>query len=84
MLTRLAVLIVALFTLVAAPAASAGTYDVFSCRFPDGSRAPVDGWQPVGSGSRNRCAVGGGGLNAELPTSSIGVGTFVGWRFDAP
>ncbi len=34
-------------TLLLWPAhASAGTYDVYSCRLPDGTPAPTDGWHP--------------------------------------
>ena len=39
-----AVLIAVGVTLLTGPSAMAGTYDVYSCRLPDGAPAPTDGW----------------------------------------
>jgi hypothetical protein len=82
-LVRLAVLIVALFTLVAAPPAEAGTYDVYSCRFPDGRPAPADGWTPFGAIAHDTCSRGGG-LTADLPAERTLWERVSGWRFSAP
>ena len=38
------ILLALLFMVVAPPAASAGTYDVYACRLPNGAPAPIDGW----------------------------------------
>jgi hypothetical protein len=68
-----------------APPAHGGTYDVWSCRLPDGKPAPVDGWRYEGSGSGGANMWGAGfGLSAGLPTSAVSYGAAAGWTFEAP
>src|SRR5690349_5908873 len=71
--------------------ARAGTYDVYSCRLPDGSPAPANGWAPVVNAppelglsvtTENSCA-SSGGLKASLP-SFMPAGVDAGWRFTPP
>ncbi len=59
MLTRMKYLIVSAVALVMcaaafAPAASAGTYNVHSCKLPDGTPAPIDGWSYFAHSEVNR------------------------------
>ena len=65
-----------LVPLVCCAPARAGTYDVYSCRLPDGTPAPAAGWAPfavappeVGLSvtADNSCG-SGGGLTASLPS----------------
>ncbi len=75
--------------IVCAPA-RAGTYDVYSCRLPDGSPAPAAGWVPFASElsvglsatAADNCRAGGG-LTASLPPVAL-VGMEAGWRFTPP
>src|SRR3954469_14680521 len=71
--------------------ASAGTYDVYSCRLPDGSPASTAGWTSHLLGARvktNDTCAEGGSLSAwffhGFPVGIINVGDFADWRFDAP
>jgi hypothetical protein len=71
---------------VCAPPAHAGTYDVWGCRLPDGSSAPINGWAPIEpNGSTDSCASTGGGLKAQ--PAVVGGATPMeppGWLFTAP
>src|SRR3954454_22584112 len=75
---------------VCAPA-RAGTYDVYSCRLPDGSPAPAGGWVPFAteptsfglSATASDSCGAGGGLIASLP-SYVPVGVEAGWNFTPP
>src|SRR3954447_12348535 len=90
MRSRLLLLAVVVSLVVVAPA-RAGTYDVYSCRLPDGSPAPAGGWAPVSSGptstglsaSTSDSCGAGGGLTASLPPWAP-VGMEAGWRFTPP
>src|SRR5689334_15238325 len=68
---------------VVAPKASAATYEVYSCRLPNGDATGIDGWNPIGINAYNDCGPGGG-LAAQLPVGSVPVDTASGWRFAAP
>jgi hypothetical protein len=74
---------------ISAGSAQAGKYHVYSCRMPDGSVAPTDGWSGSASGvsvhAEDKCAKGGA-LVAELGEGvSHVVGTDVAtWTFGAP
>jgi hypothetical protein len=70
--------------------AGAQTYDVYSCRLPDGSPAPAHGWRPFTQGllvtATDRCAEQGG-LTASFGLDWPGrnaIGDRAAWRFDAP
>src|ERR1700754_51611 len=86
-------ILTALLALLLLPAvARAGTYDVYSCRLPDGSPAPARAWEPVttyaGVGAAavtaDDCAAGGA-MTASLPfVDPARPGTGAGWRFSAP
>src|SRR3954471_14219028 len=86
----LCLLLTLLTTLVACASARAGTYEVYSCRLPDGSPAPARGWVPFANASElgpvgtaaNECG-GGGGLIASLPPVAL-AGMDAGWRFASP
>src|SRR4051812_17739725 len=88
MRSRLLLLATVVSLVVVAPA-RAGTYDVYSCRLPDGSPAPTNGWTRFATPApevvvttSDGCAAGGG-LTASLrPLSAIGVEA--GWRFVPP
>src|SRR3954470_17238583 len=80
-----------LVPLVCCAPARAGTYDVYSCRVPDGSPAPAAGWVPFATGAEptglsataaDMCAAGSG-LVASLP-SYAPVGMESRWAFTAP
>jgi hypothetical protein len=78
-----------LVPLVACATARAGTYDVYSCRLPDGSPAPTNGWSAfanpapeIGVNTADACA-SGGTLNASLPPFAP-IGMEVGWVFTPP
>jgi hypothetical protein len=69
--------------------ATAGTYDVYSCRLPDGSVAPAKGWQAASNaggqdpfGAVNRCATGDG-LTAVFPIGVSSAGSEWSWAFTA-
>lgn len=77
--------------LVVCASARAGTYDVYSCRLPDGSPAPAGGWTPFATQMpafvspatvANNCA-SGDGLVSTLP-SFVPSGVEAGWRFTTP
>ncbi len=80
-------------TLCPSPAV-AGTYDVYSCRLPDGSPAPTTGWTPLehvdAPGARALTADGcanHGGLTATLPVDAAipaYAPTAAAWTFGAP
>ncbi len=91
------ILLTALAGALLAPApASAGTYDVYSCRLPDGTPAPTSGWTrfehvtgDVGA-VRLRCPMtcsSAGALTARIAYRQLdlhGLGrTVAGWRFAA-
>jgi hypothetical protein len=80
-----------LVPLVACASARAGTYDVYSCRLPDGSPAPTYAWGSFAgdapelglSGTVSDSCGAGGGLVASVP-GSYPVGIEAGWRFTPP
>jgi hypothetical protein len=72
--------------------AFAGTYDVYSCRLPDGTGIPASGWRAFGATARSNQCTSTGGLTAGFadkpifaaaddPTFSVMSG---GWFFEAP
>lgn len=72
--------------------AAAQTYDVYSCRLPDGTSIPAAGWIPFGSAggepssidlTLNRCGQGGG-LEAGFAYGGVPPGSDAGWVFAAP
>jgi hypothetical protein len=68
------------------PSLGAGIYDVYSCRLPDGSPAPIYGWTPFNTrmaSAQDHCAVGGA-FEAALDSSSVPNGTSAGWILQAP
>jgi hypothetical protein len=71
-----------------APAAHSGTYDVWGCRFADGSPAPEAGWepfQPEFGRTWNVCSSLGGSLGAALNESAaVPPDAKIGWVFTAP
>jgi hypothetical protein len=68
---------------VTAAPAGAGTYDVWSCRLPDGKAAPLDGWRFDGYGPGvNQCPYFG--FTAGLPNSAVSAGATAGWWFEPP
>jgi hypothetical protein len=78
-----------LVPLISCASARAGTYDVYSCRLPNGSPAPANGWTPfatpapeVVTMTRDGCATGGG-LTVSLPSNVI-ADTDAGWTFTPP
>ena len=83
-------LVLALFTLGAVPAAaSAGTYDVYSCTLPNGSPAPMEGWRSDKSSEprtliSNTCAAPApGAFGGALGDRTVSYGR-AGWFFTAP
>jgi hypothetical protein len=72
-----------LFIGLAPAPARAGTYDVYSCRLPNGEPAGIDGWVATGTNAYNDCG-SGGGLAAQLPAGIVPPLTASGWRFAAP
>lgn len=66
-------------------AARAGTYDVYSCRLPDGRPAPTFGWSAVSlrAVTSDTCA-SGGSLRAALPSERSFKGDMAGWTLTAP
>lgn len=79
----------ALICAAMAASAFAGQYHVYSCRMPDGSAAPVDGWSGSKSGpytyAENTCAQGGALIAAlgdePARTANTDLAT---WAFSAP
>jgi hypothetical protein len=71
-----------------APPAHAGVYDVWSCRFADGSPAPTGGWQPFQpefGRTWNVCSTRDGSLGAALNESAaVPPDSKIGWVFTAP
>src|SRR5690349_3600496 len=73
------------------PRAGAGTYDVYSCRLPNGFPAPTKGWSALGNIQvdidgvvviTDKCSEGGGlGFEAIGP---VGPGSEFGSTFVAP
>jgi hypothetical protein len=85
------IVLATLVSLIVVAPARAGTYDVYSCRLPDGSPAPTVGWAGFDSENAelglsatasNTCD-GGGGLTASIPSYEP-VGMAAGWSFTAP
>ena len=81
--TRRLVLLLFLALLAWPSAAGAGTYDVYSCRLPNGEPTGIDGWVPIGINAYNDCGPMGG-LAAQLPVGTVPPETASGWRFAAP
>jgi hypothetical protein len=82
----LALIAASLAAAASAVPAAAGTYDVWSCRLPDGKPAPVAGWRPATLGApppSNECATWRG-LRAEFQAGPVGASSTTGWQFDAP
>ena len=83
----LVLLVLALLALVLWPSpAGAGTYDVYSCRLPDGTSIPANGWRSFtagGGGTSNQCG-DNGNLRAGHGTNIIPSDSEAGWVFDAP
>lgn len=66
--------------------ATAGTYDVWGCRMPDGSPAPIAGWRAVAVKApppTTDCATYGG-MRAEFPATALAAESSTGWWFEAP
>jgi hypothetical protein len=71
---------------VSPASSSAGTYDVWSCRLPDGKPAPIAGWKPVSLAAAppyDGCATRGA-LRAEFQVGTARASSTTGWQFDAP
>jgi hypothetical protein len=74
---------------VCAPPAHAGTYDVWGCRLPDGSPAPINGWAPSlnnGNGeTKNLCGTPSGGITATVANIGASPGRdALSWTFTPP
>jgi hypothetical protein len=87
--TRLIVTLALAASLLAAQPAHAGTYDVYSCRLPDGTRVPWEGWTPVDPTAADEASAGGQCVSSSLgaslnPTSAARAGAEAGWHFAAP
>lgn len=79
-----------------APTTHAGTYEVSTCRGPDGTPAPTSdlagGWQPRyvypgpngGNVARDTCATGGALEAAHASQFAQSAGSASGWNFEAP
>jgi hypothetical protein len=82
-------LLAALLAAMIAPAgaAHAGTYDVWSCRMPDGQRpAPIAGWVPFSVGApppSNDCGTWQG-MRAAFQVFGLSASAVTGWSFEAP
>jgi hypothetical protein len=77
---------------ISGPAAASVPYDVYGCRLPDGSAAPIEGWTPSGAALGvyvlDTCGL------ASLPperralsgrfSSGIATGSAAAWNFAAP
>lgn len=74
--------------LATAQEARGGDYTVRSCKEEAGAPAyPVDGWHAIGLvqvDTIGESCFRGGSLWGVLPGRDLRVGTYVGWRFDAP
>jgi hypothetical protein len=78
--------LVATAILVRPPVSEAGTYDVYSCRLPDGAPAAATGWSQFGTDpayAANGCA-NGGAMSASLHLATLPAPLQAGWRFQAP
>jgi hypothetical protein len=92
-LARRSIAVAVLLTAALAAPADAGTYSVYSCNLPDGTRAPIDGWRAEGlrdaaAQTSNTCALPASGafagsLNGGLPGTTE-AGRAVAWVFTAP
>ena len=83
MRTALALAVALVALAASALPAHAGTYDVWSCRLPDGKAAPLEGWRFQGWGKgANQCPHFG--FSAVFPTSGLASGATSGWEFIAP
>jgi hypothetical protein len=92
-LARRAIALAVLLTAGLVAPADAGTYSVYACNLPDGTRAPVDGWHAEGlrdeaAQTSNTCATPASGafagsLNGGLPGATE-AGRAVAWVFTAP
>jgi hypothetical protein len=70
------------------PPAGAGTYELHSCRLPDGTPIPAAGWEPVRSAhpeatTHDTCATGGV-LEAGFQQGQVSPERHAGWSFTAP
>src|SRR5262249_53633731 len=63
-----------------------GVYDVWGCRLPDGSPAPINGWAPSDPhGATNSCGSPGGGMSAEFAAiGGVAPTQLPRWVFTAP
>lgn len=83
MRTALTLVVAAVAVASLAAPAHAETYDVWSCRLPDGKAAPLDGWRFQGWGNgANQCPYFG--FTAAFPTSGLASDATSGWEFVAP
>jgi hypothetical protein len=73
--------------LTLAPSAKAGTYQLFTCKLPDGTPVGTDGWEADAAGTgwslTNRCS-SGGGLDAQMENIGITAGPSLAWRWTLP
>src|SRR5690242_9986459 len=61
--------------------ASAGSYVIYSCQHPDGSRAPADGWAAnvSGDGQASTCGPERASTLLVLPNGSHAAGAYAQW-----
>ena len=65
--------------------ARAGTYDVWGCRLPNGTPAPIDGWRATWNGSYQSTCASGGLFETELDfAGDVPYYVEEGWLFRAP
>ena len=57
------------FATIWCAAVRAGTYDVWSCRLPDGRPAPIEGWRASADSTWQLCA-SGGPIETQLDTEA--------------
>src|SRR3954454_5993346 len=87
-----AVITIAAACAISGPASASVPYDVYGCRLPDGSPAPVEGWMP--SGASDQVHVTGTCHLTSLPSASrslsasfsnlVPIGSVGAWNFAAP
>jgi hypothetical protein len=78
-------LLAALIALAAAPAARGDdVYTTSTCRAPDGSPAPTDGWESTGAADRANDCLRGGSLRAGPAQRQFNQQEEVEWAFSAP
>lgn len=90
--TRLARIIAGASLIIAASPlapAHAGVYSVYSCKNPDGTPAPTDGWSAAGGGyvfsnPTNSCSQGGSLTAALSGDHDQQVGANMSWTYAAP